>query len=309
MTASPLATLLARQIADHIRTGGMAVGDRLAERKLAELFKVSRSPVKAALGLLEQDALVRREADQGFLVAKLPPPSDEAAQERVRDPEEEFYLRIAEDHLAGTLSDRVSENAMMRRYGLKRGQVSRIMRHAAEEGWAERLPGHGWTFLPVLASARALEEAYRFRIIIEPAGILEPTFRLDRPALEQCRRQQQALVDGLGYRLPASDLFTIGSRFHEVVMQCSGNAFLIDALARLNRLRRLIEYRSINDRAGWLQRAREHVELTDILFSGDRPAAADFLRHHLEGGLDARRADALAATHALAPEFPRSPSE
>ncbi|MEP9375084.1 GntR family transcriptional regulator [Aquabacter sp. CN5-332] len=290
MTATPLATQLARQIADYIRINGLQMGDRLPERKLAEQFRVSRSPIKTALGILERDALIRHEPDKGFLVAALPVLSADApVKADPPDPEERLYLQIAEDHLAGLLTDRVSENAMMRRYGIKRGQVIRILRRAAEEGWAERLPGHGWAFLPVLASARAFEEAYRFRIIIEPAGILQDTFRLDRPALELARQQQRAIVDGVGYHLSAAELFNSGSRFHEIIMQCSGNAFLIDSLTRLNRLRRLIEYRSIDDRAGWLKRATEHIALVDLLLEGDRQTAADLMRRHLEGGIRAKR--------------------
>lgn len=295
MTATPLVTQLARQIADYIRNNGLRAGDRLPERKLAEQFRVSRSPIKIALGILEREAVIRHEPDKGFLVASPPVLSAEAASPVKPDAEEALYLRIAEDHLAGNLSDRVSENALMRRYDLKRGQLIRILRRAAEEGWAERLPGHGWGFLPVLATPRAFEEAYRFRIIIEPEGILQPTFQIDRPALEQARHQQQAIVDGLGYRLSAPALFDAGSRFHEVVMQCSGNAFLIDALARLNRRRRLMEYRRIDDRAGWMKRAREHIQLVDLLLQGDRAAAADLMRQHLEGGIRAKRFEAATS--------------
>ncbi len=291
MKASPLATQLARQIADYIRTNGLKSGDRLPERRLAEHFRVSRPPVRSALDLLESTAQIGREPDRGFYVLTTAPVVDPQDEADGGATEEALYLEVAEDRLAGRLPDRVSENALMRRYGLKRGQVMRILRRAAEEGWAERLPGHGWTFLPVLASARDFEEAYNFRLTIEPAGILQPTFRIDRAALEQCRQQQQAIVDGLGYKLSTAELYDAGSRFHEVIMQCSGNAFLIDGLSRLNRLRRLIEYRRIDDLEGWLKRAREHIQLIDLLLADKRQAAAAFMRRHLESGITEKRFD------------------
>jgi DNA-binding GntR family transcriptional regulator len=291
MKASPLATQLARQIADYIRTSGLKVGDRLPERRLAEHFRVSRPPVKSALDLLERNAQIGRTPDRGFFVLTSAPVVETQDKADGAATDEALYLEVAEDRLAGRLPDRVSENALLRRYGLKRGQVMRILRRAAEEGWAERLPGHGWTFLPVLASARDFEEAYNFRITIEPAGILQPTFRVDRAALEQCRQQQQAIVDGLGYKLSAAELYDAGSRFHEVVMQCSGNAFLIDGLSRLNRLRRLIEYRRIDDLESWLKRAREHIDLIDLLLADKRQAAAEFMRRHLESGITEKRFD------------------
>jgi DNA-binding GntR family transcriptional regulator len=289
MRESTLPEKLTGQIVEYIHAEGLQLGDRLPERKLARHLRVSRSPIRAALGLLKEKSVVRHESGRGFLIASLPTDRQLVAlKNATRDPLEDIYLKIAEDHLAGNLSDRMSENALMRRYALQRGQLGRILDRAAEEGWAERRPGHGWTFLPVLKSAQDYEEAYRFRILIEPAGILEPTFRLDRPALEQCRAQQQALVDN-GHFIPAFDLFTMGSHFHEVLIQCSGNFFLIDALLRLNRLRRLIEYRGLSDRTDWLSRCREHIQLADMLLDGDRPAAADFLRKHLQGGAAAKK--------------------
>lgn len=61
---------------------------------------------------------------------------------------------------------------------------------AAREGWAERKQGYGWRFLPVAKTPEALEQIYRLRMLIEPAAMLEPGFRLDRKILEQQRRLQ-----------------------------------------------------------------------------------------------------------------------
>src|SRR5262245_10835869 len=147
MKASPLASQLARQIADYIRTNGLKSGDRLPERRLAEHFRVSRPPVKSALEILERSSLIRREPDKGFFVLAMPSVLGEPIQNGASTSEDALYLEIAEDRVAGRLPDRVSENELMRRYHLKRGQIVRILRRAAEEGWAERLPGHGWAFL------------------------------------------------------------------------------------------------------------------------------------------------------------------
>ncbi len=43
----------------------------------------------------------------------------------------------------------------------------------ANEGWIERLPGHGWSFLPMLKSMQSYQDSYRFRLAIEPAAIPE----------------------------------------------------------------------------------------------------------------------------------------
>jgi DNA-binding GntR family transcriptional regulator len=293
MSSSALAEELAGRIAEHIRFQRLAAGTRLPERMLAELFNVSRSPIRRALQVLETRRVVRRERRNGYVIAidaAKARPSHEPAIGR----DEALYLKIADDHLCGRVPAKVSENALMRTYRLRRGEIVRLLRRAAEEGWAERLPGHGWAFLPVLATPEAYAQSYRFRILIEPAGILEPGFALDRPALLRCRDHQQALVDGEGLLLSPAALFAAGSRFHELLIGFSGNPFLIDALQRINNVRRLIEYKKIVDRARWLARCREHIELIDILLQGDRATAADFLRRHLEAGSKAKSGAVLA---------------
>lgn len=127
--------------------------------------------------------------------------------------------------------------------GLTPAQLTRILRRISNEGWIERLPGYGWEFQPMLTELRAYQDSYRLRLTIEPAAILEPTFTLDRAAIDQVRAQQQRLVDGDIWTIGNAELFDLNSGFHEAVMECSNNPFFIDALKRIDRLRRLIEYR------------------------------------------------------------------
>ena len=72
---------------------------------------------------------------------------------------------------------------------------------------------------------------------------LVPGFVLDRPALEQVRAQQQALVDGRIADIGKAELFDLNRTFHETVIACSRNTSFVDALHRIDNLRRLIEYR------------------------------------------------------------------
>jgi DNA-binding GntR family transcriptional regulator len=286
---SGLVEQLVARIIEHVRTERLEPGARLTERALAETFNVSRSPIRSALQILEKRKLVRRERANGYTTA-LAAVRKKAPPVPIVGKEEALYFRIAEDHVSGRIPGKVTENALMRTYRLPRGELVRILRRAAQEGWTERLPGHGWMFLPVLTSPEAYAQSYRFRILIEPAGMLEPDFQIDRDVLLRCRHEQQSVVDGEGLRLSPAALFVIGSRFHETLIRGSGNPFLIDALERINRVRRLIEYRKIVDRTRWLARCREHIQLVDILLDGDRAAAAAFLRKHLEAGAEDKTA-------------------
>lgn len=279
MPPTELTTQLAAQIADHIRAGNAPEGTRLVERTLAETLRVSRSPIRGALRLLAEEGVVGATGRGGFVVAQ----GGGAVPARSQPPtgDEEAYLAIAGDRLREALPEKVTENALARRYNLTKGQLARVLRRGASEGWIERLPGHGWAFLPVLTSMQAYEDSYRFRLVIEPAAILEPGFALNRPALEECRAQQQRLVDSEIWTVSNATLFEVNSRLHQAIIACSGNSFFVESLKRIDTLRRLMEYRQSLDRKHAVVRCKEHVQLVDMLLAGERQEASEFLRRHL----------------------------
>jgi DNA-binding GntR family transcriptional regulator len=282
MVQSSRIPILARKIAAYIRSAQLEPGTRLTERGLAEQFEMSRTPIKQALRLLANGDVVAVQEAGGFVVGVgtgtgLSEDPDQAGDDAP-------YLRMARDHLAGLLPDRVSENVLMRRYDAKRTEIVGVLHRAAREGWVERLPGHGWKFLPVLTSVEAYAQAYRFRLLVEPAGIIEPGFVMDRQALLSCRAQQVMLLGAAPGDLSRAAMFNIATSFHDVVIRCSRNTFFIQALTRLTQLRRLIEYDKVVDRTGWLGRCAQHLEIIDLLLAQDRPAAEALMRRHLELG-------------------------
>lgn len=56
------------RLRDHILAGGVALGERLDERLLAEKMKVSRTPIRDAIGKLVKEGLVEHRAYQGNFV-------------------------------------------------------------------------------------------------------------------------------------------------------------------------------------------------------------------------------------------------
>ncbi len=299
-----LATQLAADIQQYIAAHRLPTGTRLPERGLAEHFRVSRSPVREALKRLAAQSVIEVHADGGYAVAQAPEGASAlqafavAAPAAANDSSESTYLRIAEDRLNGLLPDRVTENELIRRYGPTRSQLTGILRRMVHEGWVERLPGHGWAFLPTLSSSSAYVQSYRFRLLLEPAALLETSYRLDAAALKLCQAEQQALVDGAVYTASPAQLFDANTHLHETIARFSGNLFILDSLRRLNRVRRLMEYRKAVDRDQAARRCHEHLTLIDMLLA-DRPeAAADFMRLHLR---DAAREKAMAAEAKPAP--------
>lgn len=276
-----LAHSLASRIASHIRSEGLRSGDRLTERKLAEQFRVSRSPVRAAMKRLEEAGVLVAGERSGYQVVDVEAAARISDASAEVDADEEVYLRIAQDRVSGSLPERISENELLRRYDLTKGRLARLLRRMAQEGWIERLPGHGWEFLPVLTSLEAYRDSYRFRLLIEPAALLEPRFEINRPVLEQRLAQQRWLVEGGIWTVPAARLFELNSGLHESIIECSRNVFFIDALKRVDRLRRLFDYGQALDRDVARERCREHVELLNLVLAGKNHEASAFMHQHL----------------------------
>lgn len=279
---TPLVAALARQIGQHIRASGLQPGEPLTERELAKVLRVSRSPVRRALHLLAERRMVVARPRGGYALArngiKQSLPAGETA-----DNEEALYLRMANDHLSGALPERISERALCRRYDLSRSQAVRLLARAGEEGWAQRLPGHGWSLQPVIVSTNDLAESYRFRMIIEPAGLLEPGFQLNVPALHACKAEILSVLDGRS--ASAATIFALGLSVHEQIMRCSNNLLLIESLVRVTRLRRLAGYRRNVDRHRLLERCKEHIALLDMVLAGKNRAASELLRRHIEADM------------------------
>jgi DNA-binding GntR family transcriptional regulator len=283
--ASPLVPQLATRIVEMIRREGLPVGHRLTEQSLCDALDVSRSPVRKALQYLATTGAVRSEPNRGFQVAR---PFKELATLTFPEPDdsdEAVYLAIADDRLAGEIPEDVAETELMERYETSRLQVQRVLHRMAREGIVERKPGRGWSFLPLMNTPEAYRESYRFRMIIEPAALLEPDYEVDRAELEKCLREQQALLAGGIQKWARSELFRPGVHLHETLVAGAHNRHLLEALRRVNQLRRLVEYRAKVDRSKMKQECEEHLVLIDLMLRGERVEAAHFLREHLNGAI------------------------
>jgi DNA-binding GntR family transcriptional regulator len=284
MARTSLTAQLAAQILDHIRSNDLPRGQHLPSQALADACRVSRAPINSAFRFLQNMGVVRLESNRGYFLA-----ADAKEIGRLQllvhedGDDDDAYFEIAEDRLSGKLPAHVTESVLMRLYRLPRGRLVRILNKIAQEGWIERLPGHGWEFRPTLTDRKSYEAGYRFRATIESAAVLEPGFKIDRNAFRDAREQQQALLEADPQKLSRARLFKVNTELHETIVACSGNEFFLDALKRVNRLRRLIEYRVMVDRSRLKRQCREHLKLLDLLEAGNFAAASAFLRKHIEG--------------------------
>ena len=195
--------------------------------------------------------------------------------------DDEAYLALARDRLFGRLKAVVTETDLMRRYGLTRQRVNRLLDRIANEGWIERRATKGWSFLPMIDGPQAYVESYELRRLLEPAAMMLPTFMIDSLVLRRLRRQQETLVSEGYLNATHVELFVANADFHESLATLSNNRFIHQTIVRQNQLRRLIEYKEIDDRSRVRRQCEEHLAIIALLERGERALAAILLEQHL----------------------------
>lgn len=256
---------------------GMAPGTPVAEAALAARLSVSRTPVRAALRLLEEAGVTRREG-RAMVVAD---PRRDLPEASGTDPGEELAVAIARARAEGRLTDAMREADLMRAFGQPRGVVARALSRLAGLGVVARNPAQGWHFAPGLASEEDRAAAHRFRLAVEPAALLEPGYRLDAAFVQDMRAAHHAVLARRWRDRDAVAFFEMNAAFHAGLAAGSGNRFFMDAVAVQNRLRALLNTDWRYGVARVQASCREHLEILDALESRANRRAAALLTAHL----------------------------
>lgn len=267
---------LAHRVALSLVNSGHDAGQRVTEAQLTDAFQVSRSPIRAVMKFLASKGFLEQK-DKGYFIPAIMPGRDSVDAMIPKSSDQELYDNIARSRANDDLPEHFSEAELMRQYGVSRTQLIRVLNRLSLDGIAEPSVGRGWQFLPTLNKESVFHDSYRFRMMIEPAGILEPTFRIDRDTLTKLREDQIALVDCPD----PQKLIEQNAAFHETLADLSNNSFVIEAVRRHSRLRRLSEHLG-HDEARKRIRIEEHVSIIDALLDGHKDWAASLLRRHLD---------------------------
>jgi DNA-binding GntR family transcriptional regulator len=281
---------LVRRIHQYLHDDSVAPGTHITAQELAAKFSASRWTVSKAFERLAEQGILTHQKDAGYRVAQLValPPVDTVASASA------VYFRMAEERLNGELPEQVTEVYLRKRYQLTQANLNALLHRVANEGWIQRRAGYGWAFTATLDTPEALEQIYRLRLAIEPAALLEPNFHMSAEDIRRLRRMNEEILTGHAQTLPPDALYERGVAFHEAIAQASGNPFILDALRRINSLRRLLIYRSMGRRDRFHGQAQGHLQILNLIENGDLVAAAAALKTHLQGAILDAHADVAA---------------
>ena len=271
---------LVRQILDILRREEARAGFHIREQWLADALGVSRSPVRTALRQLEELSVVRSAQNQGYF---LEIEADSDAFLEIALPETEtdrIYRLMASERFANLIGDQVSVGSLVKRYGIGRALILKVLARMQEDGLVEKTAGHGWVFGPALNDEAAYLESYRYRLLIEPAALTEEDFALPASSIERLKRSHLDMLEGAVFTSPLTRLFDVDAEFHQTLAAACGNRFLSQAIGQQTKLRRLSEYEKYAPRERLSDSLREHLTILEAIERGDRQAAAAGMRAH-----------------------------
>lgn len=261
------------------------VGSHLPEVFFTENLKVSRTPIRSAFQCLEEKGVVKKELNRGyFLVSNSISEKDQldGLLLEKESPVTPLAFLFAIDYLKGKLGKIISETELANSYDANRLSIQQALLSMESEGWIQKLMGYGWEFNEFLTSKETYDQCYRYRILIEPMALLEPSYKVDRLLFRQLRKLQEDTLNMNDADITERHMFSKGSYFHESIVACSHNVFFLDGLQRANRLRKLMEYNVFAKRESPKPESREHLIILDLLEAGKNEEASSFLKKHLE---------------------------
>ncbi len=294
---SPLRAEIAQQIVQIAREESWEEGTRLSDQALAKRLGVSRTPVRAALALLQGHGIVAAQPGQGFsLVQSMSLIAD--AIELPASAAQEAYEAIRHDRALNRLPREVSEAELSERYPYPRGLLKSALMQMASEGLVKKQRGHGWEFAETLDTRDRLDRSLRFRLVVECGAMLEDTFSFCEEEWQHLATTNRQLLDRSS--IDPANWLLINRHFHETIASWSNNSYFLDAVQQHSNLRHFREQalaREI-DIARIKQLCEEHLTMLHAIRDGDNRYASELMRHHLS---EARKR-ALARHDLLADE-------
>ncbi|MDH6708072.1 DNA-binding GntR family transcriptional regulator [Kitasatospora sp. MAA19] len=210
-------------------------------------------------------------------MADLKPRTLISVQERLRD-QVAHALRAA--LISGELRPGVvySAPALAADFGVSATPVREAMLDLAREGLVEAVRNKGFRVTEL--TERDLDDYTEIRALIEVPTVGRVTRTATKEQLERLRPQAEAIVaaarkhDLIGY-------LEADRQFHLDLLGLAGNARLVDVVSDLRKRSRLYGLNRLDERGELTSSAEEHLELLDLMLTGDAEAAEACMTRHL----------------------------
>ncbi|MEL6433080.1 MAG: GntR family transcriptional regulator [Pseudomonadota bacterium] len=273
--------LLAQKVLHITLERGMRAGEHLPEQAFSRACGVSRTPIRSAFKILENNSILSWREEAGYFLEIETREEHAEALRKLEGLEDSLAQRILSDRAERRIGEVQSASALVRRYNVSRSAVLNALKILSYEGIVSQLPGRSWAFQPILDSPTSVDESLAFRLTLEPQAILTPSFSMDFKRAGLLRNQMDDILKQPDGRITFSAFQSTDTEFHSFIAECSGNRFIRGALLAHHRLRRTTQKDDSIPDFRLRQSLAEHLEILDSLESKQFDLAADQMVLHL----------------------------
>lgn len=279
---SDLQREIVHRIFDLVRGNKMAAGASLRESVLARTFSVSRSPMRAALDYLCAIGVAEHISGRGYFLACSASGLPNIALETTAQSVQRVYNALVTSHIDGNLVGHVGEDELIHRFDVTERPLHIVLQRLEAQGLIAKSHEGAWAFSPSLKTKEDDDaDMYRFRLLLEPASLVQPGFKIDPDLINRLRLEQRNLIASLDANFDVDQVFENNERLHGALIIASGNRFIINALNGYEPVGRMFEYRHYQNRERIRVACDEHIAILDAVAKGDLILASDLMRRHI----------------------------
>ncbi|WP_336068809.1 GntR family transcriptional regulator [Nitratireductor rhodophyticola] len=298
---TPLYLSAAETIRANIRSGVLEPGLVLLEGPIAEVLKISRSSVKRALALLEEEGAVSRFDGRGYLVGACDTDAapirkdiktldlsvEEAHDESLNRPNWKRIYDQVESDVSSCLvfgQYRIVENDLAAYFDVSRTVIRDVLGRLQERGLVTKSSTSRWLVGPL--TAQSIKDKFELRIILEVAALRSAAQFIDKIALENLCRQMEE-TERAGGLIKADKWFRLVNAFIDLAILSTPNRDLRRLIAN-NRKTLQASQKALFSLglAGDALSIREIRMIGELLIVGATQSAAELLENHLSKSRD-----------------------
>jgi DNA-binding GntR family transcriptional regulator len=276
-----IATFIKQDLIANIRAGQIE-SDRLTLEALSKRYRVSATPVRAAVRQLIEERYLTK-GENGRLAVQFSPSIRMAAT--IPEEPKDWGQVIANDLVQLSLEGvpvLLREETTAEKYGISRSSIRQIFHRLAGRGILEHLPRRGWQLRPFRQAD--LNAYIEMRVMLELKAL-----ELSWPRLVD--EELQAILDGNRFPASPDERPISDNSLHAYLIEKARNPYIADFFDRHGKYYdALFEWENL-DRDAQMEEVRHHREILEALLRRDRPTAERALINHIRNNHPVLRAN------------------
>lgn len=182
--------------------------------------------------------------------------------------------------VSGTLRAGVVYSApgLAERFGVSATPVREAMLDLAKAGLVEAVPNKGFRVTEL--TERDLDEYTAIRALLEPPTVAEVAATASREDIEALRPLAERIVEA-AVKKDILAYVEADNAFHLALLALAGNQHLVEVVRDLRYRSRLYGVPALAEREELEPSARQHLELLDVVASGNAQTAKSLTHQHL----------------------------